>query len=91
MKVWREERTARFWAGSVSSDGTPVFSGILEANQTNAIAYKETASLPVDNTAGLEVRFNGRPLGSLGAHGQVWNLAFTSNKFRFVSQPNQRD
>jgi cytoskeleton protein RodZ len=76
---------------SISSDGTPVFSGLLEANQTKTIEYKETASLRVGNAAGLEVRLNGTPLGSLGAHGQVRNLAFTSNKFQFVSQPNETD
>jgi cytoskeleton protein RodZ len=76
---------------SISSDGTPVFSGLLEANQTKTIEYKETASLRVGNAAGLEVRLNGTPLGLLGAHGQVRNLAFTSNKFHFVSQPNQSD
>jgi cytoskeleton protein RodZ len=76
---------------SVSSDGTTVFSGILEANQTKTIEGKETANLKVGNAAGLDVRLNGTPLGSLGAHGQVRDLAFTSDKFRFVSQPSQND
>jgi cytoskeleton protein RodZ len=76
---------------SVSSDGMPVFSGILEANQTKTIEGKETANLRVGNAAGLEVRLNGTPIGSLGAHGQVRDLAFTSGKFQFVSQPNQSD
>jgi cytoskeletal protein RodZ len=76
---------------SVSSDGTPVFSGLLEANQTKTIEGKATANLRVGNAAGLEVRWNGTPIGSLGAHGQVRDLAFTSDKFQFVSQLNQRD
>ena len=76
---------------SVSSDGTPVFSGLLEANQTKTIEGKETANLRVGNAAGLEVRLNGTPLGSLGAHGQVRDLAFTSDKFQFVPQSNQSD
>jgi cytoskeletal protein RodZ len=73
---------------SVSSDGTPVFSGVLAANQTKTIEGGETANLRVGNAAGLEVRLNGSPLGSLGAHGQVRDLAFTSDKFHFVSQPD---
>jgi cytoskeleton protein RodZ len=73
---------------SVSSDGTPVFSGFLEANQTKTIEGKETANLRVGNAAGLEVRLNGTPLGSLGAHGQVRDLAFTSDKVQFISQRN---
>jgi cytoskeletal protein RodZ len=70
---------------SVSSDGTPVFSGLLEANETKTIAGKELAKLRVGNAAGLEVRLNGKPLGPLGAHGQVRDLVFTPDKFQFVS------
>ena len=66
---------------SVSSDGTPVFSGLLEANQTKTIEGKEFAKLRVGNAAGLEVRLNGKPLGPLGAHGQVRDLVFTPDKF----------
>jgi cytoskeletal protein RodZ len=67
---------------SASSDGTPVFSGLLEADQTKTIEGKELAELRVGNAAGLEVRLNGKPLGPLGAHGQVRDLAFTSDKFQ---------
>jgi cytoskeletal protein RodZ len=74
---------------SVSSDGTPVFSGLLEANQTKTIEGKEFAKLRVGNAAGLEVRLNGKPLGPLGAHDQVRDLAFTPDKFQFVSSPKE--
>ncbi len=76
---------------SATSDGTPVFSGFLEANQTKTIEGKGFAELRVGNAAGLEVRLNGKPLGPLGAHGQVRNMAFTSDKFQFVSSPTQSD
>jgi cytoskeletal protein RodZ len=72
---------------SVSSDGTPVFSGLLEANQTKTIEGKEFAKLRVGNAAGLEVRLNGKPLGPLGAHGQVRDLVFTPDKFQSVPPP----
>jgi hypothetical protein len=74
---------------SVSSDGTPVFSGVLEANQTKTIEGKEFAKLRIGNAAGLEVRLNGKPLGPLGAHGQVRDLVFTPDKFQFVSSPKE--
>jgi cytoskeleton protein RodZ len=76
---------------SVSSDGTPVFSGLLEANQTKTIEGREFAKLRVGNAAGLDVRLNGKPLGPLGAHGQVRDLAFTSDKFQFLSSPNESE
>jgi len=75
----------------VSSDGTPVFSGVLKANQTKTIEGKESARLRVGNAAGLEVRLNGKPLGPLGAHGQVRDLAFTPDKFQFVSPPSESE
>jgi cytoskeletal protein RodZ len=76
---------------SVSSDGTPVFSGLLEANQTKTVEGKQFAKLRVGNAAGLEVRLNGNPLGPLGAHGQVRDLVFTPDKFHFVSPPNESE
>jgi cytoskeleton protein RodZ len=76
---------------SVSSDGTPTFSGLLEANQTKTIEGKDFAKLRVGNAAGLEVRLNGKPLGPLGAHGQVRDLVFTPDKFQFVSPPKESE
>jgi cytoskeleton protein RodZ len=76
---------------SVSSDGTPIFSGLLEANQTKTIEGKEFAKLRVGNAAGLEVRLNGKPLGPLGAHGQVRDLSFTPDKFQFVPPPKESE
>jgi cytoskeletal protein RodZ len=76
---------------SVSSDGTPIFSGLLEANQTKTIEGKEFAKLRVGNAAGLEARLNGKPLGPLGAHGQVRDLFVTSDKFRFVSSADESE
>jgi hypothetical protein len=70
---------------SIDSDGTPVFSGLLEANQTKTIEGKKNARMRVGNAAGLEVQLNGAPLGPLGAHGQVRELVFTSDKVQFVS------
>jgi cytoskeletal protein RodZ len=82
--------TEETWV-SVSSDGTPVFSGLLEANQTKTVEGKEFAKLRVGNAAGLEVRLNGKPLGPLGAHGQVRDLAFTPDKFHFVAPPSESE
>ena len=60
------------------------FPGLLEANQTKTIEGKEVAELRVGNAAGLEVRLNGKPLGPLGAQGQVRDLVVTPDKFQFV-------
>jgi cytoskeleton protein RodZ len=74
---------------SVSSDGTPVFTGLLAANQTKSIESEGDTRLLVGNAAGLEVRLNGKPLGALGAHGQVRVLVFRPDKSQFVSPPRE--
>ncbi len=76
---------------SIDSDGAPVFSGLLEANQTKTIEGKESAKMRVGNAAGLQVRLNGEPLGPLGAHGQVREMVFTGDKFRFVSSSDESE
>jgi cytoskeleton protein RodZ len=76
---------------SVSSDGKPVFSGILQANQTKSVGGKQFAKLRVGNAAGLDVRLNGRLLGPLGARGQVLIVLFTPDNFQIVSPPKESD
>jgi transcriptional regulator with XRE-family HTH domain len=69
---------------SVSSDGKPVFSGILEANQTKSVGGKQFAKMRVGNAAGIEVRLNGKQIGPLGARGQVLVVLFTPDNFQIV-------
>jgi hypothetical protein len=76
---------------SVSSDGKPVFSGILQANQTKSVGGKQFAKLRVGNAAGIEVRLNGKLLGPLGARGQVLIVLFTPDNFQIVSTPKEGD
>jgi cytoskeletal protein RodZ len=76
---------------SVSSDGKPVFSGILQANQTKSVGGKQFAKMRVGNAAALEVRLNGKLLAPLGARGQVLVVLFTPDNFQIVSPPKESD
>ncbi len=76
---------------SVSSDGKPVFSGILQANQSKTVGGRQFAKMRVGNAAGLEVRLNGRLLGPLGARGQVLTVLFTPDNFQIFSLPKESD
>jgi cytoskeleton protein RodZ len=76
---------------SVSSDGKPVFSGTLHANETKTVGGKQFAKLRVGNAAGLEVRLNGKLLGPLGARGQVLTVLFTPDNFQIFSAPKESD
>jgi cytoskeleton protein RodZ len=76
---------------SVSSDGKPVFSGILQANQTKSVGGKQFAKMRVGNAAGLDVRLNGKLLAPLGARGQVLIVLFTPDNFQIFSPPKESD
>jgi cytoskeletal protein RodZ len=76
---------------SVSSDGKPVFSGIMQPNQSKTVGGKESARMRVGNAAGIEVRLNGKLLGPLGARGQVLIVLFTPGNFQIVSPPKESD
>jgi cytoskeletal protein RodZ len=76
---------------SVSSDGKPVFSGILVANQSKTVESKEYAKMRVGNAAGLEVRLNGKLLGPLGRRGQVLVVVFTPDNFQIMSPAKDGD
>jgi len=76
---------------SLSSDGKPVFSGILQANQTKSVGGKQFAKMRVGNAAALEVRLNGKLLAPLGARGQVLVVLFTPDNFQIVSTPKESD
>jgi cytoskeleton protein RodZ len=76
---------------SLSSDGKPVFSGILQANQTKSVGGKQFAKMRVGNAAGLDVRLNGKLLAPLGARGQVLIVLFTPDNFQIFSPPKESD
>jgi len=76
---------------SVSSDGKPVFSGILQANESKSVGGRQFAKLRVGNAAGIEVRLNGKLLGPLGARGQVLIVLFTPDNFQIVTTPKEGD
>ncbi len=67
---------------SVSSDGKPVFSGLLQPNETKALAAAERAKVIVGNAGGLSVEWNGRALGALGRRGQVRVITFTTDGYQ---------
>lgn len=76
---------------SLSSDGKPVFSGILQPNQSKSVGGKQFAKMRVGNAAGLEVRLNGKLLAPLGARGQVLIVLFTPDNFQVFSPPKESD
>jgi len=79
--------TEKTWI-SITSEGKQVFSGILEPSQTKTLTGLEAAKLRVGNAGGLEVRWNGKPIGPIGPRGQVRVVLLTPENFQIL-QPSE--
>jgi cytoskeleton protein RodZ len=69
---------------SITSDGKQIFSGVLQPSQTKTLTGLEAAKLRVGNAGGLEVRWNGKPIGPIGPRGQVRVILFTPENFQIL-------
>jgi cytoskeleton protein RodZ len=78
--------TEKTWI-SIVCDGKPIFSGVLEPSQTKTLSGIEVAKMKVGNAGGLDVRWNGKPIGPIGPRGQVRVLLFTPENFQIL-QPS---
>ena len=75
--------TEKTWL-SITSDGKPIFSGILQPSQTKTLTGMDVAKMKVGNAGGLEVRWNGKPIGPIGPRGQVRIVLFTPENFQIL-------
>ena len=76
--------TEKTWL-SISSNGKKIFSGILEPSQSKTLTGAENATMKVGNAGGIEVLWNGKPIGPIGPRGQVRTIQFTPENFRILS------
>lgn len=74
---------------SIVSDGKQIFVGMMEPAQSKTLQGRESARIRVGNAAGIEVRLNGKPIGPLGARGQVRILQVTKDNFQILSPSQQ--
>jgi hypothetical protein len=76
--------TEKTWL-SISSDGKQIFSGILQPSQTKTLTGLDVAKMKVGNAGGLEVLWNGKPIGPIGPRGQVRTILFTPENFQILT------
>jgi cytoskeleton protein RodZ len=62
---------------SIESDGNHVYSGTLAGQEAKELEASGKMIARIGNAGGLEVSLNGKPIGSLGQHGQVRLLEMT--------------
>ena len=75
--------TQRTWL-SVTSGGKQIFSGVLQPGETKTLSGLEAARMKVGNAGGLDIRWNGKPVGPIGPSGQVRTIVFTPDNLEIV-------
>lgn len=77
--------SAKTWV-SVSADGKPQFSAIMQPGEKREVHAEETVKLTTGNAGGIDVQLNGKPLESLGERGQVRTVDLTRSGIQVVSR-----
>jgi len=72
---------------TITSDGRTVYTGILEPQQSKLLAGRQRVMIKVGNAAGLEVKWNGKPIGRLGDAKQVRTILFTDKDYQIMNPP----
>lgn len=75
--------TERVWL-SISSGGKEIFSGILQPGETKTLSGLEAARMKVGNAGGIEIQWNGKPVGPLGASGEVRTVVLTPDNTQIL-------
>ena len=73
--------TEKTWV-SLRVDGRDVFSGILSPGDRRSFEGTGMVRLHTGNAAGLEIQWNGKPVGSIGRRGEVCFVEFTREGFQ---------
>jgi len=62
---------------SIKSDGTHIYSGTLEGQQTREFDAAQKMTVLVGNAGGVDIALNGKPVGPIGAKGEIRLLVLT--------------
>jgi cytoskeletal protein RodZ len=71
---------------SVKCDGNTAYAGVLEASNSKTFDATSAVTAVVGNAGGLTVSVNGKPVGPLGARGEVQTVELTTNGARRIAR-----
>ena len=74
------EATERTWL-TVSADGKPAYTGILEPAETKVLDGQQSAKLRTGNAGGVNITFNGKDIGPIGPRGKTRTVVFTKTGY----------
>ncbi len=73
----------RVWV-SAQGDGKTLFAGIMEPKQSHTLEAGNKVVLRLGNAAAVTILLNGKPIGAVGAKGQVRTVQLTSGGFEIM-------
>jgi cytoskeleton protein RodZ len=73
----------------VTCDGLQAFSGTLATSERKQFEAASRMTALVGNAGGLGLSLNGKPIGPVGAHGEVKLLEFTAQGAHVIARPRQ--
>lgn len=74
----------------ITTDGKIAVQRVLGRGESSIAFAQDNAKVLLGNAGGVEIRFNGNDIGSVGPRGMVRTVEFTRDRFTFVEQPNKR-
>jgi len=77
------------WVSVTASDGTKVVSRLFVPGDTRSYDLSGPATLRAGNAGGIQLRFNGNPVGPVGLHGQVRDVLFNNGTYKIVPIPQR--
>lgn len=73
------------WVSMTDGDDNRLYIGLLSPGNPRTFELDQSAKLRTGNAGGIEVKLNGKPLGSIGARGQIREVEFKDNAFKITT------
>lgn len=77
----------RTWL-SIKADGQQVYAGTLEVDQTKILVGRQEGQVRTGNAGGVNIVFNGKPIGLAGPHGTIRTVVFTRDNYEVLPEPS---
>jgi cytoskeleton protein RodZ len=73
---------------TVTADGKPAYTGILEPAEVKVLEGEQSAKLKTGNAGGVNITFNGKAIGSIGPRGKTRTVIFTKTGYEVQPSDN---
>jgi cytoskeletal protein RodZ len=75
----------------VTADGRYIFAGVIKSRQSRSVEGKQNTRVLIGNAGGIQIEWNGRPLGNLGKKGEVRDVLFTRDSYKLIEKASPAD